>query len=307
MARRGKLNMKIAGIWSGHDCSFCVLENGKPLIHAEMERYNREKCTQGDAVNFLLERYNKPEDIVHFASVFPEKKTSQYDKSYIKVNEIINNSNGKFHYFSHHKAHAANAFYSSNIAKATIITMDGGGVESSDGLETACTIWKGDNNKLTHIKTFTPMEINIGGVWSRVTRYVFKLQNGWPRGGQEGSVMAMAAFGNPNKYLEDCWKWLTVDKLVAGFKPATQPLGAYIPGKDPEHPYLNKWSKIADSNEQEKFNIAASLQLATEILIRQILEFAIKETGCSDALCLSGGVTLNSVAMGKLKILVTGS
>ena len=23
--------MKIAGVWSGHDCSFCVLEDGKPL------------------------------------------------------------------------------------------------------------------------------------------------------------------------------------------------------------------------------------------------------------------------------------
>ena len=31
--------MKIAGLWNSHDCSFCVLEDGVPTIHAELERY----------------------------------------------------------------------------------------------------------------------------------------------------------------------------------------------------------------------------------------------------------------------------
>ena len=35
--------MKIAGLWNGHDSSFCVLEDGIPTIHAELERYTREK------------------------------------------------------------------------------------------------------------------------------------------------------------------------------------------------------------------------------------------------------------------------
>ena len=29
--------MKIAGFWSGHDCAFCILENGLPVVHAEYE------------------------------------------------------------------------------------------------------------------------------------------------------------------------------------------------------------------------------------------------------------------------------
>ena len=33
--------MKIAGLWNGHDSSFCVLENGVPTIHAELERTKR--------------------------------------------------------------------------------------------------------------------------------------------------------------------------------------------------------------------------------------------------------------------------
>ena len=151
-----------------------------------------------------------------------------------------------FHYVSHHKSHAANAFYSSNFEKSIIITLDGGGVEDDRGGESACTAWLGDDINLQHVQTFSPQEINIGGVWTRITRYIFKLQNGWPLGGQEGSIMAMAALGDPAKYLEDFWKMLTTDKMLAGFKPPGQPAGAYVKGKDPAHPYLDHWAKIAE-------------------------------------------------------------
>ena len=75
--------MKIAGIWCGHDCSFTVLENGEPLIHAEYERYNREKCPPGDAIKFLSDRSPEhAEDIVHYASVHPVRKTKEYAESF---------------------------------------------------------------------------------------------------------------------------------------------------------------------------------------------------------------------------------
>ena len=42
--------MKIAGLCSGHDCSFAVLEDGVPVIHAELERYLRVKEPLGDSL-----------------------------------------------------------------------------------------------------------------------------------------------------------------------------------------------------------------------------------------------------------------
>ena len=45
---------KIAGFWSGHDCSYFVLEDGLPVIHDELERFSREKEPQGDSVDFLF-------------------------------------------------------------------------------------------------------------------------------------------------------------------------------------------------------------------------------------------------------------
>ena len=130
--------MKIAGIWCGHDCSFVVLENGKPLIHAEYERYNREKCPPGDALEVLSERAPEhAEDITHYASVHPIRKTKDYAESYEKALKKAEENGGNFHFVSHHKAHAANAFYSSNLKDAAIITMDGGGCEDELGGESA--------------------------------------------------------------------------------------------------------------------------------------------------------------------------
>ena len=36
-----KNKIKIAGIWSGHDCASCILGNGNPTLHVELERYIR--------------------------------------------------------------------------------------------------------------------------------------------------------------------------------------------------------------------------------------------------------------------------
>lgn len=292
--------MKILGTWPGHDCSFCVLENGIPTIHAELERYNREKSPQGDAISFARDVLKEDFDSVdHIVSTFPVVKTSQY-ASYAEAESMVKGKGGEFRFFSHHKSHAAHAFYSSNLSSAIVITLDGGGVEDDKGQETASTIWVGNDLDLSHVKTFHPSQINIGGVWTRVTRYVFKLQNGWPLGGQEGTVMAMAALGNPEKYHDDFYRMLTVDVLPAGFKPPTQPKGAYVPGKDPVHPYLEKWANIAERSEQDKYDLAASFQSATERLVREVLEMILKEIPLRN-ICIAGGVALNSVCMGKIK------
>ena len=291
--------MKVAGLWNGHDCSFCILEDGMPVIHAEYERYNREKSPPGDSISFMYDRYKDAGDVTHFASVYPKRKMNEYS-SISKVEEQAASQGGTIQYYSHHHAHAANAFYSSNFNEAIVITLDGGGVESNEGAETAATIWLGKENTMQRLQTFTPQDVNIGGVWTRITRYVFKLQNGWPLGGQEGTVMAMAAFGDSSKYYDDFLRMLTTDILQSGFKPPTQPKGAYVAGKDPVHPYLNRWAEIADRSEQDKFDLAAGLQKATEHVIFSLVKQTLDQLPDYRNLCLSGGVTLNSVSMGKL-------
>ena len=132
--------MKIAGVWSGHDCSFCVLENGVPIVHAEYERYIREKEPAGDSVQFLLDEYEDFADIKHFVTCHPANKLQQHSDSYKQLLSISKKNQGQIHIFGHHQSHAANAFFSSNHDKSLIITIDGGGWESENEA-TAFTIW----------------------------------------------------------------------------------------------------------------------------------------------------------------------
>ena len=53
--------MKIVGFQSGHDVAYCVLENGIPIIHEELERFTREKEPFGDGLEMFFDtrRYSR--------------------------------------------------------------------------------------------------------------------------------------------------------------------------------------------------------------------------------------------------------
>lgn len=276
--------MKTIGLWSGHDASACVVEDGKIFVHLELERFLREKEPAGNAEELLMSQV-KILDYDDVVSALPSEKTKH--------------SSHKIKYYGHHQCHAANAFFSSNFEESVVVTLDGGGIDAyEDGkiFTSACSIWDGIGTKITN-PIYLKDDVNIGGLWTRCTRYIFKLQSGWPMGHQAGTVMAMAALGKP-KYLEDFRKMLRQDLRLASFKPSNQPRGAYV-GNDPVHPYLDKWASIASKSEEEKFNVAASLQTATEEQIDEIFETALNGKKTRNV-CIAGGVALNSVAVGKL-------
>ena len=58
--------MKVAGLCSGHDCAFAILEDGVPILHAELERYLRVKEPLGDSLEFLFKTYDSYDEITHF-------------------------------------------------------------------------------------------------------------------------------------------------------------------------------------------------------------------------------------------------
>ena len=291
--------MKLASAWSGHDCSFCILDNGVPVIHAEYERYIREKEPAGDGIQFMFDEYIACQDIKYFATNHSFSKLENHPGSLSRLKKIVQKNEGELFVVGHHQAHAANAFFSSNHDEALIFTMDGGGFETDSGDITAFTVWLGKDNKIKPLKVFPISSVNIGGVWTRVTRYVFGLQSGWPRGHQAGTVMAMACMGDSQKYFKDFDKMLRSDMAAASFKPSNQPRGANV-GTDPKHPYLWRWTELAKQGEQEQFDLAAGLQAATETYMRDLIRMFVDKHPEMNNLCFAGGVSLNSVVMGKM-------
>ena len=281
---------KIVGISTGgHDVSYAVLEDGKPLVHAELERYTREKECGGDAVRFLLDNEDLSE-VSHVCNLINPWKggiQKRYPESWNELQEILKKTGGKYVEIGHHRSHAANAFFSSDHDEALIVTLDGGGYCDGTGnvIVTCVTVWKGKGNKIEHITSF-PGEFNPGVFWSNCTQKIFGLSIGPPMGNQCGTVMGMAACGDASKYYEE---FISGEGFLGhqGFD-------------------FDKWAEIASKGEQEQFDIAAALQKATEVAMKDlfgsVLDYAEKELKHDyKNLCLAGGVALNSVMTGKIR------
>jgi len=277
--------MKIAGIISSHDCAFAILENGKPVVHAELERYIRVKEPKGDGFKFLMEEYSQYDDVkyfVHPLDTWGGGPSKWYPESWKKMNDLAKKNNGKLLLVGHHKSHAANAFFSSNLDDALIITIDGGGRDMKNGqaVPATITVWEGKDNKIQEIEIIDESEINIGTMWSSCTEKIFGLSKGYPKGNQCGTVMAMACMGDPSIYYDEFYDHSCVHPNNKFFD-------------------FEKFKIIAERSEQDRFNVAAALQKSTEDILKKILDPYVKNTK-SKNLCLSGGVVLNSVMTGKL-------
>jgi len=277
----------IAGFHSGHDCSFCILKDGIPIIHAELERYIRLKEPIDDSLKFLFKEYKDFNKIEHFTTgidIWNGGPKQRYPDTWNQMLNIASKNNGKYHEIGHHLAHAANAFYSSNFKEALIITIDGGGEEPTDDRLLMCNfgIYFGEDNKIYRIDAFDDhgsgdrKVINMGSFWSRCTKKIFGLSAGYPHGHQAGTIMGMACLGEPKYYNE------FLNYLQTGL----------------EFDY-DKYNKIASSSEQDTFDVAASLQLATEIQFKNLITPFIQKYDYKN-ICISGGVSLNCVMTGKM-------
>jgi carbamoyltransferase len=275
-----KVNMRIVGLACGaHDTAYSIMEDGKTITHEEYERFSRVKEQQGDVLEFFFNQnpdIGKVDYFTHFVMRWRGGLKNQYPESFKKMESHLAENGGKYVEISHHKAHAANAFFSSNFDNALIVTMDGGGEEEEDGqYSTTCfTIYAGKGNKIKLLKRF-PFSVNIGGFWSAITKQTYGYSSGPPKGNQCGTVMAMSAYAkDPNKYLD------VMSHAI----------------RNCDYSHFPTWANFSFD---EKLNLAAALQSATESYVMDLIKpFADKINTTN--LCLAGGVALNSVMTGRM-------
>ena len=311
--------MKVVGFQSGHDVSYCILENGVPIVHSEWERFLRVKCPQGDGLKFLFDHEEDTgalEDVEAFTHGNPRTRfglwayndkpeKGEYPCFNIESDKMMRGTGATYNEYSHHLCHAANAYFSSNFNDALIITLDGGGWENEsdypsfkegfknkDGvpaMTTAAAVYIGQANKIYPQHVHPAEEINIGNLWYAVTSRVCGLSWGYPGGNAAGTLMAMAAMGT------DMTERRSEISNSLGF---------------PEHWYREENIKIlkewVGDNEDRKNDMAASVQSITETAVNRMVGFWIKQLKEHSnyevtKLCIAGGVALNSVAMGKVQ------
>lgn len=288
--------MLMAGLTSGgHDSAFCILENGKPIMHIELERIIRQKQPNGDAFQLLMDHYPEFKKIKYFTEIVHNAGhllQDRYPYAFELIKKITSKNGGDFFYVGHHQAHAANAFYSSNFEDALVVTMDGGGWDiverQEDGFDLCkiltFTAWIGKDKKINPIFVSEEKRFNIGETWNYITKNVFGLNIGWPHGSQVGSVMAMASYGDPEKYYNHF--------KVLDFKHRS------LYNEKQKNVFLDL-VRLGKNNEKEQFDIAAALQKYTEDAMFNLIKQLLQQSG-KNKLCLSGGVALNCVMVGKM-------
>lgn len=302
----------------GHDSCAALLKNGEIIAAAEEERFTRIKFDRSfpkNSISWCLKSAGIGIDQISHAGFFwlpwsgilkrglymmrgfPNsfQKTSgkgSIFKDLLYVEKTLREETGfqgSFHYLNHHLTHAASVFYSSGFEKAAIVSVDG------TGEKITCWIGEGDGISLKEYKTII-WPHSIGLLYSTATQYLgFKVFS------DEYKVMGLSAYGKPTH---------TADfrKILKSTKYGDFELDAsyfdYIYYKEPM--YSKKWvekfgpaRRESDEIEKRHMDMASSLQTRLEEVLRDICMYVLNKRG-SGPLCLTGGVALNSLAVGKI-------
>ncbi len=309
-----------------HDSGIALLNNGVPEFVFEEERFNRVKRTMRFPEQSLKAAFEgtglelgdiaaitTPWDVARLrrsfagimASNLPSSLNLMHSRAHVAqrnqivvLNQYIRRNFKK--YFGggklpplinvgHHDAHAA-VFFVSPFEEAHVLVMDGYGDDASS------SAYFGRGNRLER-QWSTPILNSLGLVYSVVTEYL-----GFSGFGDEGKVMALAAFGGPTYVArfrdlvhttDDGGYAVNMDYFDYGsygqIKPFTQKFfDTFGPAREPGSTMTDHYR-----------DIAFALQAMTEEIILHVVRSRLK-THPSRDLVMTGGVALNCVANGKI-------
>jgi len=333
--RIGDLYMYVLGINAYHaGSSATVIKDGQLIAAAEEERFRRIKYWAGfpsEAIKFCLKTAGiNAADLDHIgisrdpsANLYKKVLFTLRRRPHFKlIKERLANIaevrdarrafaqalglepdsvRAEFHNVEHHQAHMASAFFVSPFQKAAVLSVDGFGdfVSTMTG--------RGDGSRVEVLDSVNYPH-SLGIFYTAVTQWL-----GFPKFGDEGKVQGLAGYGQP-VYLDDFRKIVRL-----------RPRGRFELGLD----YFIHWAEGVDMTWSEgapilgtiyskKFverfgppreprseitphyqNVAASLQAMLEEAEFHIVRHLQQATGES-ALCMAGGVALNSTFNGKV-------
>jgi carbamoyltransferase len=229
----------------------------------------------------------------------------------VAVELPANQLTAAFHNVEHHRAHMASAFYVSPFRRAAILSVDGMG-------DFVSTMWGVGDDKRLNVLGEVNFPHSLGIFYTAVCQWL-----GFRKYGDEGKVMGLAPYGQP-RYVDllhqalrlhgDGTFELNQDAFVhhvAGasmtWTDGSPTLGTLYsptflkwlgPAKEPDP---DMWQDLTTPENQYYVDVAASLQTVLEEAELGLVRNLQRTTG-ETALCIAGGVGLNSSFNGKVRI-----
>ncbi|MCH9765349.1 MAG: carbamoyltransferase [Alphaproteobacteria bacterium] len=318
--------MNILGIVTkSHDTGAAVLQNGRPLIVLEEERFNREKHTKAFPEHAIDEIFGRQGfDIQDFDALTTPWNMKLLRRSVLKavtgnlpaslnllrpaahktqdtatvnipmriwlqLGKRVGYKNlPKLHQVAHHDAHAS-IYFLSPFEDATVLVMDG------YGDETATSVYLGQGNHLEQLWTKDFFD-SLGMLYTCISEHL-----GFPVF-QEGTVMALAACGGPT-YVDDVRKLVTLlpdGQFAINREHMKYNTHGFL---DPFHASFHKMFGAprlpGETITDQHRDLAFALQKVTEDTILHVVR-ELSRRHPSRNLVLSGGVALNCVANARI-------
>ena len=180
---------------------------------------------------------------------------------------------------SHHRCHAASAFYPTDFEEALVVTLDGRGEYD------ATVVWHGTPDGVERVRTYEYPN-SLGNFFAVVTAFLgYRPNNG------EGKVMGLAPYGKRDPdierglraFVETGVEYDTTDLTTGPDHAGVERLESRF-GRDrhdPDEPF-DQWEK----------NFAHTAQRLLEETVLDIVEQYAERLGTGNV-CLAGGVALN--------------
>lgn len=171
-------------------------------------------------------------------------------------------------YYDHHYCHATSAYFTSNYARAVVVTLDGGG----DGL--SGSVYRGEDGRLTRLSTVDSFN-SLGNFYSYITHLC-----GFQAESHEGKITGLAALGKP-AYIDILREFVSYEEpgriqysVPMYHRSALKQIASRLPA------------------DFDKADLAASVQLLLEEVGIQFIRFWLRKTGIR-SIAVAGGVFSN--------------
>jgi len=326
----------ILGLNAFHgDAAAALVVDGELVVAAEEERFNRVKHCAGFpdlAARWCLEDAGlEPGDLDHVAVSRDPKanlgrkllRTIRHGASARYLKARLENAakvrdvrsalaraldvspdalRAEVHNVEHHQAHVASAFFVSPFEQAAVLSVDGFG----DFASTMLAVGRGNRFEVLDRVLFPH---SLGIFYTALTQWL-----GFPKYGDEGKVMGLAPYGDPEAQLARMRDLVRVDGdlFELGLDYFTHDKEGVDMTWDEQTPTIGR---IFSDRMVEAFgpareprtelerrheDVAAGLQAMLEEAYLHLVQ-ALWERTREPALCLAGGVALNAVANGRIR------
>ena len=252
---------------TSHDASISLIKDGEILFAGHAERYSKQKndwyindSLVSDALSYgapdYIAYYEKP--LLKASRIFLKGGSGDWNPRF-DLDGIPRKS------FKHHYSHACAGYYTSKFDDAVIVVLDAIGEYNTS------TIWVGEGEQIK-LKFKQNYPASFGLFYSAFTKLLGLMPNQ-----EEYIMMGMAAYGDWKRYYKE--------------------INEYFPSYHNQaynfHKGITDWNMpISD---QDKFDIAAAVQMVYQQRLNEFMHMAYTITGKSN-LVFMGGCALNSSA-----------